>query len=120
MHLQLTKLEKERPLVLEGAGRTFSPWKAQTRDFQGVLHGVYVFVCIATLFDRQALLDSLDQNGVAYAARRRSEIASELDDVDMHALAGGLTDDGRLFLNRLTAKLGTEIPRDASMPRSLR
>jgi HEXXH motif-containing protein len=120
MHLQLTKLEKERPLVLDGTGRTFSPWKGESRAFQGVLHGVYVFVCIAALFDKAALFDSLDQKGAAYVVRRCSEIALELDSVDMDALTGGLTDDGRLLLSCLTKKVRTEPPHHEAMQRNSR
>lgn len=103
MHLQLTSLERRRPLVATGAPRLFSPWKLEERDIQGVLHGAYVFTCIARLFLEPALLDRLDGTELAYAERRRAEIATEIAEIDLDALAGGLNQDGRNLLDRLVA-----------------
>lgn len=106
MHLQLTKLEGKCPLVPEVTGRLFSPWKCEDRGIQGILHGVYVFTCISSLFAQPTLLEVVDRDGLIYAARRRSEIASELAGLDMKALAGGLNEDGRRFLDRLLVSKG--------------
>lgn len=102
MHLQLTCLERRRPLVANDTPKLFSPWKLEERNVQGVLHGTYVFTCIFRLFLRRTLLDRLDDAELAYAERRRGEIASELAEVDMDALAEGLSPDGRDLLDRLT------------------
>jgi HEXXH motif-containing protein len=117
MHLQLTSLEAKRPLITTGSPGLFSPWKLEERDVQGVLHGVYVFTCISRLFLWPSLLARLNDAEVAYAERRRGEIASELAEVNLDALAGGLNPDGRTLLDRLLASdgLGT---RPASPSRS--
>ncbi len=106
MHLQLTQLEERQPQVLKGARRQFSPWKNEERDAQGVLHGVYVFTCIAALLAEPPLLNILPADDIAYAARRRIEIASELENVDMRSLAERLSHEGRALLARLSSPTG--------------
>ena len=110
MHLRLTEIERNRPLVQTGAERTFSPWMRQERDAQGVLHGVYVFTCISALFARRELLAEVDDQGRRYGSRRRTEIAAELQMVDLDALGRGLTGDGRRFLSALLDPPGAPDP----------
>ena len=110
MHLRLTNLERLHPLVRPGAGRLFSPWKRQDRDTQGVLHGLYVFVCIAMLFKEPQLLACLDSKDRRYATRRISEIKVELEDVKLSLLEHGLTDRGRWFLQALLTLTNQDNP----------
>lgn len=110
MHLRLTEIERSRPLVRADAPHLFSPWKSHDRHAQGVLHGLYVFACIAVLFAKQELLAGLDRNGRAYASRRISEIKTEFEVVDLNSLEQGLTDDGRRFLGSLLAPTAGESP----------
>lgn len=110
MHLRLTEIERITPLVREGAGRIFSPWKSETRQAQGVLHGLYVFVCIAALFANPLLLAGLDDNERVYASRRISEIGTEIGEVDLKSLEQCLTEDGRRFLRTLLASTAHANP----------
>ena len=45
LHLQLTLVESEEPLVIRGSGETpiYSPWKNECRTMRGVMHAIYVF-----------------------------------------------------------------------------
>jgi HEXXH motif-containing protein len=101
MHLQLTRYEDSYPLVRDHASRHFSPWKREERETQGILHGVYVFICIAALFAEPRLVRGLGPAGIDYAARRRAEIDVELRCVDMQALATALSPKGQELLSRL-------------------
>lgn len=101
MHLRLTSIERLHPLVRPDADRLFSPWKGQDRDTQGVLHGLYVFTCIAAIFAKPQLLACLDSNGIIYASRRIVEIKEELEYVNLEILYQNLTDVGRSFLENI-------------------
>jgi HEXXH motif-containing protein len=101
MHLQLTMLEITEPLVANATTQMRSPWRKELRLIQGVLHGVYVFRCIAAFFSTAALLDEMDAMGAWHLMRRRKEIASDLGSVDYKTLAAGLTPRGKEVLNFL-------------------
>ena len=101
MHLRLTRIERSRPLVRHDADRLFSPWKGQDRNAQGVLHGLYVFVCIANLFARPQIVADLDGAGRTYADRRIAEIGQELKNVNLKLLEENLNDRGRGFMQAL-------------------
>lgn len=86
MHLQLTLIETEQPLVAQAGQRAWSPWQAKQRPAQGLLHGLYVFAVIFELLDE---LDKIAQSitlgdGQAEAAlyshfrARRRQIAEEI------------------------------------------
>jgi HEXXH motif-containing protein len=99
MHLQLTTMECADPLVADETAQMVSPWREQLRHLRGVLHGVYVFRCIAAFFALPALAKGIDEDGARHVARRRDEIANELSQVDFDRLAAGLTPRGRLLVN---------------------
>lgn len=99
MHLQLTTMERADPLVADEAAQMVSPWREQPRHLQGVLHGVYVFRCIAAFFALPVLARGIDEDGARYVARRRDEIANELSQIDFDRLVAGLTPRGRLLVN---------------------
>ena len=83
MHLQLTALELQVPLVRKEGGdaRSYSPWKKSLRKVQGILHGMYVFHVVAYAYSILLKSRLLAPADVTFARRRVSEIASELDEV---------------------------------------
>jgi hypothetical protein len=76
MHLQLTLIERNRPLVHEDGGTGYSPWQGTERPISGLVHGLYVFRVIDAWLRYLEQLD--DEEGRIYAARRRREIADEI------------------------------------------
>jgi HEXXH motif-containing protein len=101
MHLQLTTYETSTPLVADMAARMASPWRAEPRQLQGVLHGAYVFRCITAFFGDARLKACLDDRGQAYVSRRAMEISGELETIEFDALDRGLTAAGRAFSDAL-------------------
>jgi HEXXH motif-containing protein len=101
MHLQLTMLEQTAPLVADETTLMASPWRAEPRHLQGVLHGAYVFRCISTFFGLRPLRDRLDEEGADYVVKRTQEIAEELNAVDFDQLTRGLTLEGRAVAEAL-------------------
>jgi HEXXH motif-containing protein len=101
MHLQLTTYETRTPLVADTASRMASPWRAEPRQLQGVLHGAYVFRCIAAFFSESKLTSRLDDTGTAYVARRLTEISGELATIKFDCLHRGLTAAGQAFCDAL-------------------
>ena len=96
MHLLLTLLEAERPLIRGTEELHESPWQGRLRPTQGVLHGFYVFSVLDVLFARLAAAACLSGAEATHVRLRRREIEAEL------ALAAGaletseeLTRDGR-------------------------
>ena len=43
MHLQLSLVEQQLPLIGKSGIATFSPWRGEVRDASGLLHALYVF-----------------------------------------------------------------------------
>jgi HEXXH motif-containing protein len=110
MHLQLTLLERANPLIADETSKMASPWRLDPRDFQGILHGVYVFRCVAEFFAALVLRGVLDNEGASYVTRRRAQIADELSRIDFDRLAFGLTRGGQAFLAALINDPGTSEP----------
>jgi HEXXH motif-containing protein len=110
MHLRLTRIELSCPLVRHDADLLFSPWKGEDRQAQGVLHGLYVFVCLATLFARPRMLADLDGEGKTYATRRIAEIGHELTQVNLALLENSLTEHGQKFMRTLLSSETEESP----------
>lgn len=101
MHLRLTIAERSTPLVADMAAKMNSPWRQEPRFIQGVLHGLFVFRCIADFFGAPALSRCLGPDGHEYIERRRAEIAQEVLRIDYGRLTAGLTPQGRDFVAAL-------------------
>lgn len=100
MHLQLTNRENLQQLVALDNGLTRSPWRDEARPYQGVLHGLYVFSCLAAFFRHLLSERALGEDGRRHAAKRVREISQEIESIDFEALAAGLTDEGTLLMQR--------------------
>lgn len=108
MHLHLTDLEAREPLVTDRAGRLWSPWMETTRPAQGVLHGVFVFYCIAAFLDRMKDLTTLSSVRL-HACERLQQISLELIEIDTVALDAALTPSGMTQLRSWRAALNIEV-----------
>lgn len=97
MHHNLTALELQIPLTLSNDA-IYSPWKQETRTASGILHGLYVFVCLAAYF-RQICRE---QGSVGDAARSRiTSILGEIDVIDRARLEAALSESGLRFCQAL-------------------
>ena len=101
MHLQLTILERAGPLIADRAATMASPWRKEPRNFQGVMHGFYVFRCIAAFFSALSVSGHLNTEGIDHVRKRREQITEELSRLDYDQLAQGMTPVGRDFLAAL-------------------
>ena len=81
MHLQLTLIEHDLPLVDTSASTHFSPWKDTYRPAQGVLHALYVFRVIDRFFERLQPLSMLSGTEARYINNRREEILQQIDEI---------------------------------------
>ena len=98
MHLQLTMIEAELPLVSDRNSLFFSPWQQTARPLGGVLHGLYVFSVIDAYFRALGQNCSLTQDESAFVTKRRDEITQEAEQVEYLATTKGLTNEGRVLV----------------------
>lgn len=97
MHLQLTMIEAELPLVNDRNALFFSPWQQTARPLTGVLHGLYVFSVLEAYFKALDQSRSLTPEERTFVTKRRGEIAEEIGQVAQLATLEGLTTDGRIL-----------------------
>jgi len=94
MHLNLTNTEDITPLVSDFQSQMPSPWRAEARSIQGIMHGLFVFTCL-TAFFRRILEAEFDQHACrAHIHTRLSEIQSQMALLDLMGLTPGLTARG--------------------------
>ena len=95
MHLQLTLIDSEVPLVEDRTALAYSPWQRTTRPLYGVLHGLYVHAVINSYFDILKQEFSLSSNERAHVIKRQIHIAEEVQQVATIDSKEGFTDAGR-------------------------
>ena len=81
MHLQLTLIEHDLPLIDTSASTHFSPWRDTYRPAQGVLHALYVFRVIDRFLQRLQPLSMLSGTEARYINNRREEISHQIDEI---------------------------------------
>jgi len=91
MHLHLTNHEIAVPLVTEFRRCMKSPWRAEPRSYQGVLHGLFVFTCLETYFRGIASMIGDDEGTARHRQSRLDEIRTEVASLDLAQLCSGLT-----------------------------
>ena len=99
MHLQLSLVERQVPLIGNSRIEIFSPWRGEIRDASGLLHALYVFRAI---YDWLGLMSAQLPR---YACRRRREIEQQVREVDWPCLRPALTPAGTVLLDRLLQDL---------------
>ncbi len=97
MHLNLTNLEAVQPVVVDDAP-LYSPWRSRPRPASGVLHGYYVFRCVAGLMDALATRGELTARQREFARRRVEEISDEVAQVEVDVLKAVLTPRGKTLV----------------------
>ena len=108
MHLHLTEAEARAPLVADRAGRLWSPWMEASRPARGVLHGVFVFHCIAIFFLRLGEFETSPPDVLRHAWERLARIQLELSKVDAGTLEAALTPCGVARVRSWRAALDAE------------
>ena len=101
MHLTLTNWEMAEAFVQSTAAELYSPWRDGPRPPQGVLHGVFVFSCIAAFLSG---ICTPNENEAAYVRGRLETIERELANVDLQGLWSSLTPLGRSALESWTGR----------------
>ena len=97
MHLQLTLIERLRPLIIEDENKLFSPWKNEDRRPSGVLHALYVFAVIYTSYPL------LNISNKPFIRQRRLEIRNQILEIYSFRLTQGFTLIGQNFKDNLFA-----------------
>jgi HEXXH motif-containing protein len=101
MHLQLTLLEAQLPLVQPDSQATFySPWRMEARPVRGVLHGLYVFRVIHDFYESLPA-PPLATEWAPFVANRLATIRKELAEITSFGTAAGLTDAGQHLVRSL-------------------
>lgn len=78
MHLQLTLIEAQAPVVLPSGATLYSPWQQRRRPVSGLVHGLYVFAAINAYLAELLSQGGLPDDTAAFARKRRSEIHDEI------------------------------------------
>lgn len=94
MHHHLSALEANVTLV-RGQRLLHSPWRDTLRPAGGVLHGLFVFACVAHALQKLIDLDSLGEDALRHARKRIGEIRGEINMIDHGGLRTALTARGR-------------------------
>jgi len=111
MHLQLSLVELQAPIVGSEPDYAYSPWQQSIRPVHGLLHGLYVFTAIHQWLT-ELLSDPTTSDEVRiYAERRQFEIAKEVAAVTHLPRSGTLTTFGRM----LAAGLLDRVPPPAAV-----
>jgi hypothetical protein len=101
MHLKLTLIERQVPLVITESKNTyFSPWRDEKRPPQGVLHGAFVFRAVLDFYksiDTKFTTDKV----VNYLNLRREQIIYELMQLKEFQKCKDLTKDGANLIKNL-------------------
>lgn len=103
MHLQLTLIERLQPLVHPSNHTYFSPWRGSRRPPQGILHALYVFRVIDSLFERLLAIPGRPVASVKYLRNRRYEIAQQIRDIKTFEDHPALTELGTYFVKLLVS-----------------
>ena len=103
MHLQLTLIEEEMPLVNQSDQKYFSPWKNEYRHARGIIHALYVFRTIRE-FIKKILRTDNNQSNQKFLIKRKGEIDSQLISLNDFGMSEALTKQGGLLASAL-AKL---------------
>lgn len=101
MHLQLSRLEGLTPLIEDQTTLMHSPWKSEPRLLNGILHGIYVFVCISAFLRELLRLQVIQPATSSHIRQRLREISDEVLEIPVDRLQQGLTMTGRSLLQRL-------------------
>jgi len=97
MHLQLTLIERNIPLVKSISREYYSPWRGEFRNAQGILHGLYVFRVIGEFLHVLQTLNLYESKMDSYIDWRISEIHNQIIGITSFQESGDLTKFGAEF-----------------------
>lgn len=95
MHLHLTNEEEREPYVARPSASAYSPWRGVERPVQGVMHGLFVFLCIFRFLKELRTGSRLVGEARHYVESRLRTIEEEIAYVDTGLLSRFLTPRGR-------------------------
>lgn len=101
MHLQLTLIEKNFPLVFVTTAQHYSPWRAEYRSVGGVLHALYVFRVIYCFFQKLNKLKIITVKSEKYTNERLKEIYLQIDKIQFFLECSDLTPLGKKLVQKL-------------------
>ena len=101
MHLQLSIMENTIPLIDQPGATHFSPWQQTLRPVSGLLHGLYVFAVIHSLFGLALSSESLTCDERHIAISRRRQISDEVAQVCSQDWTNSLSSIGRRLARRI-------------------
>lgn len=101
LHLKLSLVEAQTPLVYAHTGRVFySPWRDEKRPAQGVLHGLFVFRGILDFYT--GLIPSIKEpEALDFLAFRKYQIKEELTSLLTFRHCPDLTKAGAILTTNL-------------------
>ena len=110
VHLQLSLVERRIQLVESACAEAvaFSPWRGSERSVRGVLHALYVFVVVRTLWQRATRTTpcGLDRE---FADARVRAIRGEVVRTRDLVASPGLSQEGRQLVSQLLALGGASV-----------
>jgi HEXXH motif-containing protein len=109
MHLKLTLLEKEIPLLqADSQGFYYSPWRDEYRPARGVLHGLFVFTVVHAFYSVLRKQAGLSAEASLFICHRMEDIKGEIDQVKGFEHALDLTAAGKALVSTLIEYRGVE------------
>lgn len=102
LHLQLTLVERAKPLVLANADENlvYSPWKKERRNLSGLIHGIYVF---GNLREFWANIAEQTPQSVEFGKERVTAIEAEMRNLVHVVESSKLTTSGQVLLSSYLA-----------------
>lgn len=104
MHLQLTLLEQEVPLVHDTKATGYSPWKREERPIRGLLHGLFVFTVIRQWLDQARHSQALEAEESSHLAARWTQVLEEIALVESIRDSTSLTPIARQLVSWLVER----------------
>jgi hypothetical protein len=108
MHLQLTLIEDQVPLVAGDGENHFSPWRRTLRPTSGILHALYVFRAIQDLLGALIASKNLGNGANSYMIHRLRDIDEEVKQLEDLSVSQDLTPEGKAFVARLQVGNGLQ------------
>ncbi|MFA4900095.1 MAG: HEXXH motif-containing putative peptide modification protein [Brevundimonas sp.] len=105
MHLQLTLIEAQVPVVRASGATLYSPWQQCHRPVSGLVHGLYVFAAIDAYLAELLTQDGVLDETAAFARKRRREIGEEISEAREVVGHNDLTRFGLAFVDGLLAEM---------------
>lgn len=101
MHLQLSLIEKVVPLISSNEQKFYSPWKDEYRDSTGILHALYVFRVIESVYKQLKPNNEFSLFNLDFIEKRQREILLQINQIKEFLTIPVLTKLGFRIAKRL-------------------